>query len=186
MRKTLMAAVEDTQKDDPRYVTHGQFQRKLKDDAEMVKDSLFALSKRITQLQSIVNREISLVNLHMGQALDGFTDRETGIITTNQQYVMTSFNNLALLLDDVLQQMQNESSCNKPGTGNCEEKRRKRHQTLPQRQADQGHAAIALQAARAHEGEDERLQQGRGEEGKRGLSKELAQMAAQLEPPSDR
>ena len=102
----------------PALRTHGQFSKLGR--AEMVKDSLFALSKRITQLQSIVNREISLVNLHMGQALDGLTDRETGIITTNQQYVMTSFNNLALLLDDVLQQMQNESSCNKPGTGNCE------------------------------------------------------------------
>lgn len=175
----LMAAVEDTQKDDPRYVTHGQFQRKLKDDAEMVKDSLFALSKRITQLQSIVNREISLVNLHMGQALDGFTDRETGIITTNQQYVMTSFNNLALLLDDVLQQMQNESSCNKPGTGNCEKPGGSGSKPSPSAKQIKGmQQSLSKQLERMKE-KIKGFNKGEGKEGKRGLSKELAQMAAQ-------
>jgi hypothetical protein len=33
---------------------------------------------------------------------------------------MTSFNNLALLLDEALKQMQNQASCSKPGQGNCE------------------------------------------------------------------
>ena len=40
----------------------------------MVEDSLFALSMRIPQLAA-VNREIGLVNRHMGKALDGFGDR---------------------------------------------------------------------------------------------------------------
>ena len=175
----LMSAVGDTQKDDPRYVSHGQLQRKLKDDAEMVKDSLFALSKRITQLQSIVNREISLVNLHMGQALDGFTDRETGIITTNQQYVMTSFNNLALLLDEVLQQMQNESSCNKPGTGNCEKPGGSGSKPSPSAKQIKGmQQSLSKQLERMKE-KMKGFNKGEGKEGKRSLSKELAQMAAQ-------
>ena len=175
----LMADVGDTQKDDPRYVSHGQLQRKLKDDAEMVKDSLFALSKRITQLQSIVNREISLVNLHMGQALDGFTDRETAIITTNQQYVMTSFNNLALLLDDVLQQMQNQSSCNKPGTGNCEKPGGSGSKPSPSAKQLKGmQQSLSKQLERMKE-KMKGFNKGQGKDGQRGLSKELAKMAAQ-------
>ena len=175
----LMAAVGTTQKDDPRYVTHGQLQRKLKDDAEMVKDSLFALSKRVTQLQAIVNREIALVNLHMGQALGGFTDRETNLITSNQQYVMTSFNNLALLLDEVLQQMQNQSSCNKPGTGNCEKPGGSGSKPSPSAKQIKGmQQSLSKQLERMKE-KMKGFNQGEGKDGKRGLSQELAQMAAQ-------
>ena len=175
----LMAAVGNTQKDDPRYVRHGQLQRKLKDDAEMVKDSLFALSKRVPQLQSIVNREISLVNLHMGQALDGFTDRETNLITSNQQYVMTSFNNLALLLDEVLQQMQSESSCNKPGTGNCEKPGGSGSKPSPSAKQIKGmQQSLSKQLERMKE-KMKGFNEGKGQDGQRGLSKELAQMAAQ-------
>ena len=175
----LMAAVGTTQKDDPRYVFHGQEQRKLKDDAEMVKDSLFALSKRVTQLQSIVNREINLVNLHMGQALEGFTDRETGLITTNQQYVMTSFNNLALLLDEVLQQMQNTSSCNKPGTGNCEKPGGSGSKPSPSAKQIKGMQKSLTKQLEQMKEKMKGFNQGEGKEGQRKLSKELAQMAAQ-------
>lgn len=175
----LMASVGATQKDDPRYVRHGQEQRKLKDDAEMVKDSLFALSKRVNQLQAIVNREINLVNLHMGQALEGFTDRETALITTNQQYVMTSFNNLALLLDEVLQQMQNKSSCDKPGTGNCEKPGGSGSKPSPSAKQLKGMQESLTKQLEQMKEKMKGFNKGEGKEGKRGLSKELAQMAAQ-------
>jgi hypothetical protein len=119
-QEDLMEVLRRTDKKDPRYVAHGQVQRKLKTDAKMVEDSLFALSKRITQLQAPVNREISLVNENMLDAIDHLGERQTDQVNMHQQYVMTSFNNLALLLDEALQQMQEESSCDKPGTGNCE------------------------------------------------------------------
>ncbi|MEZ7977891.1 MAG: hypothetical protein QMB89_04935, partial [Flavobacteriales bacterium] len=115
----LMANLRATESQDPRYVTHGQTQRFLKDGSKMVADSLFELSLRVRQLASAVNREIGLVNHHMDKALVGFTDRKTSEIVTNQQYVMTSFNNLALLLDEALKQMQNKQECNNPGSGNC-------------------------------------------------------------------
>ena len=69
---------------------------------------------RIPQLASAVNREIGLVERHMGKALDGFGDRLTADIAMNQQYVMTSFNNLALLLDEALQQMQQQQAQKQP------------------------------------------------------------------------
>ncbi len=177
-QEDLMRALAVTSKDDPRYVEHGQGQRKLKDDAEMVKDSLFALSMRVTQLQAIVNREINLVNHHMGVALDGFTDRETAVITSNQQYVMTSFNNLALLLDEVLKQMQNKSSCDKPGTGNCEKPGGSGSKPSP----SPGDLK-KMQEALSKQLEKMKKQMGgsndgNSPEGKRKLSKELAQMAA--------
>ena len=134
---------------------------------------------RFARLQSIVNREINLVNLHMGQALEGFTDRETKLITTNQQYVMTSFNNLALLLDEVLQQMQNQSSCNKPGTGNCEKPGGSGSKPSPSAKQLKGMQQSLTKQLEQMKQKMKGFNQGEGKDGKRQLSKELAQMAAQ-------
>jgi chromosome segregation ATPase len=177
----IMASLGQINEDDPLYITNGQTQRKLKDDAQMVEDSLFALSLRIPQLAPAVNREIGLINLHMEKALSGFGDRETGEITANQQYVMTSFNNLALMLDDALQQMQQSMSESKPGTGNCEKPggngkpkpspsagdMKKMQQSLGEK-LEKMKEAMGKGANAGSSGKDQRQ-----------LSKELAQMAAQ-------
>lgn len=115
----LMNDFGSVEKNDPKYVAYGQVQRKLKDDSKMVEDSLFALSKRIFQLEPIVNREIGLVNKHMADALEHIGERQTNQVRENQQYVMTSFNNLALLLDEALKAMQEQMANQKPGQGSC-------------------------------------------------------------------
>ncbi len=177
----LMEALRTTSDNDPAYVMHGQTQRRLKDDARMVEDSLFELSMRIPQLAPAVNREIGLINHHMEQALGGFGDRETDLITSNQQYVMTSFNNLALMLDDALQQMQQEMAQKQPGSGNCEN---------PGGNGKPKPAPSAGDIKKMQQSLGERLEKMKemmgeganaGPNGRqqRQLSKELAQMAAQ-------
>ncbi len=178
----LMAELKLTDEQDPRYINHGQAQRKLKDDAVMVEDSLFALSMRIPQLASAVNREIGLVNRHMGKALDGFGDRQTADIAMNQQYVMTSFNNLALLLDEALQQMQQKEAQKQPGSGNCEKPGGSGNPSPSPKAGDMKKMQQAL--GKKLEQMKEQMGKGsnKGEVGKQkpgGLSKELAQMAAQ-------
>ena len=178
----LMAELKLTDEQDPRYINHGQAQRKLKDDAVMVEDSLFALSMRIPQLASAVNREIGLVNRHMGKALDGFGDRQTADIAMNQQYVMTSFNNLALLLDEALQQMQQKEAQKQPGSGNCEKPGGSGNPSPSPKAGDMKKMQQAL--GKKLEQMKEQMGKGanKGEVGKQkpgGMSKELAQMAAQ-------
>lgn len=119
-QEDLMTDIKTTSKSDPKYVTHGQTQRKFKDDARIIEDSLFALSKRIIQLEAIVNREINLVNENMLKSIDHIAERETDQVTTRQQYTVTSLNNLALLLEEVLKQMQQDMAQSMPGTGNCQ------------------------------------------------------------------
>ncbi len=119
-QEEVMDELSDIDNRDPRYTELGQEQRKLKDDAKMIEDSLFALSKRVEQLQSIVNREISTINQNMASAIDDISDRKTAEARRSQQYVMTSLNNLALLLDEALQQMQMQMANDMPGTGNCQ------------------------------------------------------------------
>jgi hypothetical protein len=118
-QESLMSEFTAIDNKDPNYNKLGHIQRKLKDDAKMVEDSLFALSKRVPQISAAVNHEINLVNENMGKALEGVPERKTPQITSSQQYVMTSFNNLALMLDEALKQMQMQSANSKPGSGSC-------------------------------------------------------------------
>ena len=177
----LMADLRNTSKNDPAYVVHGQTQRRLKDDARMVEDSLFELSMRIPQLAPAVNREVGLVNHHMALALGSFGDRETDIITTNQQYVMTSFNNLALMLDDALQQMQQDMAEKQPGNGNCEKPggngKPKPSPSAGDIKKMQQSLGDRLEKMKEMMGEGANA--GNSGKQKRQLSKELAQMAAQ-------
>lgn len=118
-QEEVMAKFQTIDHKDPNYKNLGHTQRKLKDDSKMVEDSLFALSKRVPQISAAVNHEINLVNEYMEKALTGIPDHKTAEITTSQQYVMTSFNNLALMLDEALRQMQQQSANSKPGSGSC-------------------------------------------------------------------
>ena len=177
-----MADLKLTNEQDPRYIGHGQSQRKLKDDAVMVEDSLFELSMRIPQLAAAVNREIGLVNRHMSKALDGFGDRQTADIAMNQQYVMTSFNNLALLLDEALQQMQQQQAQKQPGSGNCEKPGGSGSPSPTPKAGDMKKMQQAL--GKKLEQMKEQMGKGanQGQVGQKkpgGMSKELAQMAAQ-------
>ena len=118
-----MNTLEATAVRDPRLVDIGRQQKKLRDDARIVEDSLFALSKRVPQLQALVNREMNLVNENMDQALAHLAEAranssERPKAADKQQRAMTSLNNLALMLDEALQQMQQQAS-GMPGKGNC-------------------------------------------------------------------
>lgn len=108
---------------DPHLVDIGRQQKKLRDDAKVVEDSLFALSKRVPQIQAAVNREMNAVNEHMDKAREHLAesranDRHRPMAADKQQRAMTGLNNLALLLDEALQQMQQQAS-GMPGSGNC-------------------------------------------------------------------
>ena len=124
-QEATMVDVQRTSTRDPHIVDLGRTQKKLRDDARVIEDSLFALSKRVPQLQSIVNREMNAVNDNMDEAMERINnsranEREKPMATDMQQRAMTSLNNLALLLDEALQQMQQQQqSSGKPGSGSC-------------------------------------------------------------------
>jgi hypothetical protein len=118
-QEDLMKRFSATDRMNPQYVKHTQEQKKLKDDAKLIEDSLFALSKRQPKIEAIVNREIADINSNMQKSIQKMADRQTGEAAARQQYVMTSVNNLALLLNEALEQMQQQMANSKPGSGKC-------------------------------------------------------------------
>ena len=91
---------------DPRFIGLAQQQLKLRDDAKIIEDSLIALSKRVFQIQSFVTRELTDMKSYMDESSTLIKQRKLGNATAQQQFAMTSMNNLALMLNDVLSQMQ--------------------------------------------------------------------------------
>ncbi|NNM95952.1 MAG: hypothetical protein HKL88_10915, partial [Bacteroidia bacterium] len=96
-------------------------QKQLQDKAATIEDSLYELSKKAPQIQSIVNKQISDINHNMAEAIKEMEQRQGFEAAGNQQYSMTSVNNLALMLSEVLNSMQAQMKMksNSPGSGSC-------------------------------------------------------------------
>ena len=118
-QEKLISETNNIGKNNPKYLTIVQNQKKLSDDSKIIEDSLFALSKRVVEIKSIINKEITSVKINMEKATKELEERNKKKATNRQQYVMTSTNNLALILSEILEQMQKDlnspsSQCNKP------------------------------------------------------------------------
>ncbi len=118
-QEDLMNEFKKVNQSDPRYVELGQEQLKLKDDAKIIEDSLYALAKRVFQIESFVTREVNDMNKNMDDALQAIKDRKNGLAAGKQQFAMTSINNLALMLNDVLKQMQEQMASQMEGDQMC-------------------------------------------------------------------
>lgn len=165
-QERILIAFKDVSQSDPRYITLSQNQLKLKDDAVVIEDSLLALATRVFQIKSFVTRELDAMNDHITQSLQDLKDRKKSKATTNQQYAMTSINNLTLLLDDVLQQMQQQMA---EAMGKPQKGKKGKKQKMP------GMSELQKELNKKIEGLKKSGKSGRP------LSKELAELAAEQE-----
>ena len=136
----------------------------------MVEDSLYSLSKKVPQIQSAVNKEIQVINLNINSSLENLAERRTAESNRNQQYAMTSINNLALMLSEALDQMQRAQQNAKSGG------KGKKQQSLSQLSKMQEQLNKNMQKAREQmqqEGSQGQTKQGKGQQ----MSEQLAKMA---------
>ncbi|MBO0359712.1 DUF4175 family protein [Hymenobacter sp. BT186] len=174
--ENLMKDFRKVDQSDPRFVQLGQNQRKLKDDARVVQDSLYALAKKEPKIQSFVTREVGEMNGRMDESLDHIRQRNVGRATASQQQAMTSMNNLALMLNSALQQMQQEqreSMMGQPQSGDGKPGKSKKKGQKP----GQGQAGRMGKMQEQLNQQIQQLQQS-GKQG-RALSEDLAKLAAQ-------
>ncbi len=122
----------------PAYKKLMEDQSQVRNDMELVKDSLEALSKRVFQIQSTVDKEVREIDKNLDKSIKALEQRHTKSVSTHQQYTMTAMNNLAVLLDEMMQQMQKQlakkrsgkQNCQKPGAGQSTPKLSKEQQRL--------------------------------------------------------
>ena len=192
-QEALMVELRNTKGDNPRYVKIAQDQKNLADESKMLEDSLLALSKRQMSLSNTVNREVSAIHMNMDMALAAMHDRRTNEATGRQQYAMTAINNLALILNESLDQMQQQqqqkmSANKKPGSGSCSKPggsgkkpgMANLRQMQEQLNAQMKKLQESMKGKEGDKGKDGK-KGNNGSNGTGGMSQQLAKMAAQQE-----
>lgn len=101
-------------------------QKKLSDDFKVIKDSLYALQLREPSLGTVVNKEIVTIESNFAKVEEEYSENRPYNVSRLQQVIMTSTNNLALFIEEVINQLQKQEAsssssgnknCNKPGSG---------------------------------------------------------------------
>jgi len=105
---------------DPIYRKLGRRQQRIIDDTKIIKDSLLALAKRQPKIATFIDAEINSITTHHHLAIEAIDDHQKKEIEKHQQLTMTSYNNLALLLNEALQSMQQQMSGEMDGSGSCD------------------------------------------------------------------
>jgi hypothetical protein len=178
-QENTMEKLKRTSTNDPQYVALTQVQKNIKDDMKLIEDSLFALSKKVVEIKSIVNREMGKVNEQIERTILLLADRRTADASVRQQYAMTSINNLALLLTEILDQLQAEQNAkqgenNKPGKKPGKKSGKgKSGQSLSKMQEQ-----LNKQIEEMKNGQNPGGQKGKGQQ-KGSQAEQLAKMAAQ-------
>jgi hypothetical protein len=162
-QETILEDIKKADQIDPRFIILSQNQLTLGENMKVIEDSLLSLASRVVQISNFVTREVSAVNEHMSRAMKELRDRNKGRALADQQFAMTSMNNLALLLSDVLEQMQMSmaESMGNPQKGN------KKGQSMPSMSELQKQLSQQIQELKKS-----------GKSGKQ-LSEELAKLAAE-------
>lgn len=107
-QEDLMIETRSANVNDPGFPDLIREQRKIQSDLEMIQDSLVALSKRQVAIQSFVNREIAELHTQLRQGIDHMINRRRPQAASRQQFVMTHINNLALMLNESLQNINQQ------------------------------------------------------------------------------
>lgn len=204
-QETLIQKTGSTFIQDPQYQDIISDQNKIKDDFRMVEDSLRAVAKRQVGVAAVINKNLTEVNSNIARSLSGLLDMNQTFYANSRntqasqsmQYAMTSFNNLALVLAESLDQMQNQmrqnqqkknnGSCKNKGMkmkGNCSNpgKGKPSAKSMKQMQQELNKQMEALKKQMEKNGQKPGGQRKRiGDKGDAQMSEEFARMAAQQE-----
>lgn len=118
-QESVMNKMGEISPTDPNFVKNGKVQRKIMSDTKIVSDSLYELAKRQPKIAKFIDKELNQIRKNQQLSLENIDEREVQDLVVHQQYAMTSYNNLALMLNESLQQMQQQMQSQQPGSGSC-------------------------------------------------------------------
>lgn len=119
-QENTMNDVSNTTVNTPRYVELSQEQFKIKDDFRLVEDSLQALANRQFEISGIITEKVTEVKYAFAQSLGEMEERRVNTANMQQQNAMKNLNDLALLLAEAMQNMQEQMASEMPGSQSCQ------------------------------------------------------------------
>ena len=99
-------------------------QFEVKQTMKHIEDSLNALARRQAAVKPFIQKEVTKIQSNIETSQTELQNRRMSMAAKNQQFALTSMNNLALMLMESMndmqdQQKQSQSKCNKAGNGSC-------------------------------------------------------------------
>lgn len=99
-------------------------QHQVKNNMKIIEDSLNALARRQMSVKPFIQTELSKIQDYIGSSVENIQERRMSNAASDQQFTLTSMNNLALMLNESMKEMQKKKSeckskCNKSGNGSC-------------------------------------------------------------------
>ncbi len=167
-QEEIIRQLKQTNINSPKYKQIIVKQNQLVENTQIVKDSLYALSKRLIQIKSFVNREILKINTNIEKTIRSLESRQKGEAENRQQYTMTSINNLAVILSEIMENLQEQMAAQMKGSQMCQ-KPGKGKNTLP---------SMSKMQEQLNKQLNELTKQCNKPGGMKGISKELAELAA--------
>ncbi|MCX6259064.1 MAG: hypothetical protein NTW49_14360 [Bacteroidia bacterium] len=174
----LMNQTDMVDQKDPRYAKVINRQKELTDDYSIIRDSLDLLCKKTPELGSMVTKEMYNIDKELKESRNRLDEHNTNQARVSQQYVMTSANNLALLLSEALKQMESNMQMQGTGSKSCKKKKGSGAPSMAQMKSMQESLKQQLQDM------IDMMKKGQGQGNKQdqnSLNKRLAQMLAQQE-----
>ncbi len=174
--ESLMARISETSDNDPQFNKNSKNLRFLKEDYAVLHDSLQALSKRQVFIRQFIVKESNKIGNYINKSIMSVQERQIPQTTANMQYAMTSANNLALMLNESLDQMKQSMNMpgSKSGSAKCQQPGSGDSPGMQQMINMQKSIGKGLKQSGKQKGEGKN-----GSKGENGDARKLAEMAAQ-------
>jgi len=117
-QEVLMENFSETDNDHPTFPKNLKQQHILKEYFEHIDDSIYVLSLRLIKMGTSIQKEVSEVHFNIDESLVNLSDNRFDQGISNQHFVITSANNLANQLSDLLESLMNASAGMGKGKGN--------------------------------------------------------------------
>lgn len=176
-----------TQRLSPRssnYTNHIAKQNVVKNNIKMIEDSLLALARRQLSVKPFITKEVSKINNYIQSVYAGFDARNPKKAAQDQQFALTSMNNLSLMLAESMQEMKQKQSeckskCKKAGNGSCNKpggKGKSKKTRAKELQQQLNRQMEAMKRSMEQQGKQQQ-----GQSGQQQWSEQFAKMAAKQE-----
>lgn len=174
-QETLMLQIGQLRTDDPALVDKIIRQKELATNFDMVRDSLRSMAKRQPAIQNFVFDELHIIENQTSLAMEYLNNLHLSQAVRSQQTAMMSMNNLALMLAESLEQMENSLEGEGMPMSGKNQKPGKKGSTQSLKTMQQMQQQLGEQLKKMQQ------QMQNGEQSQSSMSEEFARMAAEQE-----
>lgn len=118
-QEKILNLTKTTAINSPSYLKIIQYQQKLKEDFKLVEDTLYKIASRQVAIKKFIFEEVDNVLNNSDLAIKRLVDRRADLAISNEQFAMSAYNKLGLMISESLKNMQedeNEDDDNSPGS----------------------------------------------------------------------